>query len=205
MEINTVLVADDSDSDRLLLVSVLLDGYYSIIEAYNGEDAVQKTLVHMPDLIFTDVSMPKLNGYQVLRKLSKDISTQHIPIIIVGSAGKHAQERWATRQGARAYIQKPVDRQKVFGTITRVSDEERWSKSSDNTINELLGMELTDQLIATAERQLTEYVGPLASVLVSDAVERARDKKEFYILLARQIQDEEDRQAFLDLWRDEPV
>ena len=204
MEISTVIVADDSDSDRHRLVTVLLDGRYNVIEAYDGQDAVQKTLSNLPDLVFMDVSMPELNGFQAARKLSKNEATQHIPIIMVGGVGKQMQERWALRQGARGYIDKPVDRKKVFTVIAGVSEEQRRTKAvNNNDAKGTLALGATDQFIAKAERQLTEYVGPLAHMLVRQAAQRARDKNEFYNLLAKQILDEEDRDAFLNLYYDE--
>ena len=206
MKINTVLVADDSDRDRLDLVSILLERRYALIEAYNGEDALEKTLTHMPDLLFLDVSMPVLNGFQVARKLSKNSATAHIPIIIVGT-DKHTQERWALRQGARAYAEKPLDMRKIFSVITEMQNEEPRGGAliSEPHPKETLSLGITDQFIVNAEQQLTEYVGPLARMLVRQAAERARDKNEFYYILAKQIPDEQDREAFLSLWYDELV
>jgi DNA-binding response OmpR family regulator len=102
-----VLVADD-DPDILSLVTLRLelDGY-EVVGARNGEDAVERALERVPDLALIDVSMPKLDGYEVTQRLRRNDTTSAMPIILLTA---RVQERDVTRgveAGADDYVKKP--------------------------------------------------------------------------------------------------
>ena len=102
-----VLVADD-DPDILSLVTLRLelDGY-EVIGARNGEDAVERALERIPDVALIDVSMPKLDGYEVTERLRRNDTTSAMPIILLSA---RVQERDVTRgveAGADDYVKNP--------------------------------------------------------------------------------------------------
>lgn len=108
MTINTILVIDDSPTDRHILSRMLTKSGYQVGTAESGEEGVLKIKQYRPDLILMDVVMPGINGFQATRLLARDDETRHIPIILCTSKDQETDKIWGLRQGARAYITKPV-------------------------------------------------------------------------------------------------
>jgi len=112
-----ILIADDSPTEIYVLKKILEKHEHQIITAEDGEQAVEVTHKEKPDLILMDVVMPKLNGFQATRRLSKDPATQDIPIIIVSSKNQETDKLWGMRQGAKGYIGKPVTEEQLISEI----------------------------------------------------------------------------------------
>lgn len=117
MPVKTVLVVDDSPTERHVLVELLTRNGYQVITAENGEEGVEKAKRELPDLILMDVVMPGLNGYQATRTLTRDEATKHIPIIVCTSKGQETDRIWGLRQGALGYIVKPVNGEDLLSKI----------------------------------------------------------------------------------------
>ena len=117
MPVKTVLVVDDSPTERHVLVELLTRNGYQVITAENGEEGVEKAKRELPDLILIDVGMPGLNGYQATRTLTRDEATKHIPIIVCTSKGQETDRIWGLRQGALDYIVKPVNGEDLLSKI----------------------------------------------------------------------------------------
>lgn len=102
-----VLVADD-DPDILSLVTLRLerDGY-EMIGAPDGERAVEKALERTPDLALIDVSMPKLDGYEVTERLRQHEPTSAIPIILLTGRVQDSDVARGIEAGADDYVKKP--------------------------------------------------------------------------------------------------
>jgi twitching motility two-component system response regulator PilH len=109
MPIKTVLVVDDSATERHVLSQVLLSGGYEVTTAESGEEGIERAKQIKPDLILMDVVMPGMNGFQATRALSRDEATKAIPVIICTTKDQETDKLWGMRQGAQAYITKPVD------------------------------------------------------------------------------------------------
>lgn len=109
MPIKTVLVVDDSPTDRQYLLDLLAKNGYQPTGAQSAEEALQKVRQQRPDLVLMDVVMPGQNGFQATRALSRDDATKDIPVIICTSKGQETDRIWGLRQGARDYVVKPVD------------------------------------------------------------------------------------------------
>lgn len=117
MPVKTVLVVDDSPTERHVLVELLSRNGYQVITAENGEEGIEKARRELPDLILMDVVMPGLNGYQATRTLTRDEATKHIPIIVCTSKGQETDRIWGLRQGALDYIVKPVNGDDLLAKI----------------------------------------------------------------------------------------
>jgi DNA-binding response OmpR family regulator len=102
-----VLVADD-DPDILGLVTLRLerDGY-EVIGATDGERAVEEALERTPDLALIDVSMPKLDGYEVTERLRQHEPTSAIPIILLTARVQDSEVAHGIEAGADDYVKKP--------------------------------------------------------------------------------------------------
>ncbi len=117
MPVKTVLVVDDSPTERHVLVELLSRNGYQVITAENGEEGIEKARRELPDLILMDVVMPGLNGYQATRTLTRDEATKHIPILVCTSTGQETDRIWGLRQGALDYIVKPVNGEDLLAKI----------------------------------------------------------------------------------------
>ncbi len=117
MPVKTVLVVDDSPTERHVLVELLSRNGYQVITAENGEEGIEMARRELPDLILMDVVMPGLNGYQATRTLTRDEATKHIPIIVCTSKGQETDRIWGLRQGALDYIVKPVNGEDLLAKI----------------------------------------------------------------------------------------
>jgi twitching motility two-component system response regulator PilH len=109
MPIKTVLIIDDSPTERHILSQLLLSGGYEVSTAENGEEGIERARQIKPDLILMDVVMPGTNGFQATRALSRDETTKSIPVIICTTKTQETDKVWGMRQGAQDYVTKPVD------------------------------------------------------------------------------------------------
>lgn len=117
----TVLVVDDSNVHRHLLKEMLIElNFSAIFEANNGEDGVKMAEENKPDLIIMDVVMPGINGFQATRKISLNESLKHIPVIMCTSRNEKTDKTWGEKQGAKAYVTKPVDKTVLFEEIRKL-------------------------------------------------------------------------------------
>ncbi|MEW5248563.1 twitching motility response regulator PilH [Microbulbifer sp. 2201CG32-9] len=115
-----VLIVDDSPTETHKLTTILEKNGHSVIAATSGDSGLDVAREHHPDVILMDIVMPGLNGFQATRQLSKDGSTSGIPIIIVTTKDQDTDRVWGLRQGARAYLTKPVCERELLGTIAEV-------------------------------------------------------------------------------------
>lgn len=104
-----ILIADDEANILMLLEIVLKDLNADIITAENGEIAVQKAKEHNPDLIITDVVMPKMNGFEVCRAVRNIPDIAQTPIIILSALGDEYNKITGFEEGADDYIIKPFN------------------------------------------------------------------------------------------------
>jgi len=111
-----VLMIDDNAALHTLFERYLAPHHYELVHAYNGDDALRLATTQ-PDVITLDVMMPKVDGWQVLRALTSNPATAHIPVVIC-SVLKEPQ--LASALGARAYLKKPVDRTELAATLARL-------------------------------------------------------------------------------------
>lgn len=112
-----ILVIDDSPTEVYALKAMLERNNFQVTTATSGEEGVTLAKSAHPDLILMDVVMPGLNGFQATRQLTKDPITAEIPIIVVSTKGQQTDKIWASRQGARGYIVKPVKEDELVGSI----------------------------------------------------------------------------------------
>lgn len=108
MSLPLVLIVDDSPTEVHIMQKTLQRHGYRTAAAADGVEGIRLAREMHPALIFMDVVMPGMNGYQATRTLSKDPQTQNIPIIMVTSKGQETDKIWGLRQGAVDYVVKPV-------------------------------------------------------------------------------------------------
>lgn len=109
-----ILIVDDSPTEVHAMKVALERHGYQIASAGDGAEAFEKARQMKPDLIFMDVVMPGVNGFQATRKLSADPSTKEIPVIMVTSKDQETDRIWGMRQGAVDYLVKPVSAERLL-------------------------------------------------------------------------------------------
>lgn len=114
-----ILIVDDSPSQLLGIKRMVERLGHQALTAEDGAAGVDTARREQPDLILMDVVMPNLNGFQATRSISKDSATAHIPVLLITTKDQEADRVWGLRQGARAYVVKPVKEQELFEAFSR--------------------------------------------------------------------------------------
>ncbi|WDF78796.1 ATP-binding protein [Mucilaginibacter sp. KACC 22773] len=111
-----VLLIEDHDELREFMQQSLT-GKYRVISAADGDAGIALALEHIPNLVITDLMMPRKDGYQVSATLKKDEKTSHIPIIILTAKADMDSKVQGIETGADAYLGKPFDKRELFALI----------------------------------------------------------------------------------------
>lgn len=109
MERKKILLVDDSTTVLLMERMILAKSQYDIVEARDGQEGVDKALAEKPDLILMDVVMPKMNGFEAVRRLREEDATRAIPVIMVTTRGELESVESGYAAGCSEYITKPID------------------------------------------------------------------------------------------------
>ena len=170
--LGVVLVVDDEEQNRSLLRDPLEARGYEIVEAENGLQALQKVAERPPDVILLDLMMPRMDGFEVCRRLKKDPQTAHIPILIVTALSERRERLMGIEAGANDFLNKPIDIQDV---ILRVG-------------NAVYAKHLHDQLQAAQEKSeqllLSILPRPIAERMKKGETNIADNYPEVTVLLA---------------------
>jgi DNA-binding response OmpR family regulator len=112
-----ILIADD-DPDILALVSFRLErAGYEVVQARNGEEAVQVALARRPDLAVIDVMMPRVDGYEATRQLRQQEETSRMPIILLTARVQEEDIARGFDAGADDYVRKPFSPQELGSRV----------------------------------------------------------------------------------------
>jgi DNA-binding response OmpR family regulator len=104
-----ILVVDDEPDVASLLTLMLKSQGYAVINAADGQEALEKARGESPDLILLDVMLPKMDGYKVARMLKFDENYSHIPIIMLTAKIQERDKATGLEMGANDYLTKPFD------------------------------------------------------------------------------------------------
>jgi len=112
-----ILIVEDNQDSRELVVKILKNKGYQIIEAIDGAEALEKARVEKPDLILMDISIPKIDGYEVTKRLKSEEDFKDIPIVaLTAHAMKGDREKFITA-GFEGYISKPINVRELPGQV----------------------------------------------------------------------------------------
>ena len=113
----TILIVDDDASYRKLMVGLLRAQGFEVFAASDGEDALVEFAHHEPDLVLMDVDMPRLNGFEVCRRLKQQPETRLTPVVLVTGMAATEDRIRGLEAGADDFLSKPVDRNELLARV----------------------------------------------------------------------------------------
>ena len=119
-----VLVIDDSPTIVALLKRMLQQNQLDVLEAFDAESGIEIARREIPDLIFLDIVLPGMDGFNALRTLRRDPITKHLPIIMISGNAQATEQFYVQRIGADDFMKKPFSRAEVFMRIEALLDAE---------------------------------------------------------------------------------
>jgi CheY-like chemotaxis protein len=114
---STALIVDDCVTDMQVLSRCLQQGGLNVLTANSGEEALAKLSTQKPDVIVLDIVLPDASGFDVCREIKGTVETRNIPVIICSTKGGEMDKFWGMKQGADAYLAKPVDQEEFVRTV----------------------------------------------------------------------------------------
>lgn len=118
MAIQKVLICDDSTTEVANIRRIVEGAGCVAISASSGKEALEKAKNEKPDIIFLDILMPEMDGYETCRLLTNDPATKSIPVVFVTSKHEKADRLWAQMQGAKDFISKPYTADQIAEKLT---------------------------------------------------------------------------------------
>ncbi len=115
----TVLVVEDSRTQREILSELLKSIGLNVILASDGVEALSLAQSHYPDLVILDIILPRMNGYEVCRRL-KRVHTRKPVVIMYSTKSETFDFYWGNKQGADAYVSKLCHPQKLINTVEQL-------------------------------------------------------------------------------------
>ncbi len=148
-----ILVVDDNETNRDILVTRLEKHGYQTLQAADGEEALASVAQHRPDLILLDVEMPKLDGFEVCRRLKNDPAMPYVPIILCTARAASQDVVTGLDAGADEYLTKPIDQAALVARVrsmlrvkelhdqvqAQAEDLATWNQTLEQRVNEQVG------------------------------------------------------------------
>jgi signal transduction histidine kinase len=158
-----VLIVDDEEHNRELLRDLLQAQGHRVTEAADGEQALQEVASNPPDVVILDVMMPKLDGFEVCRRLKRERKTAPIPILVVTVLTDRRDRLIGIEAGATDFLTKPIDTQDALLRIRNALDSKRLYDQLAESYDRLRVLEaLRDSLTHMVVHDLRQ---PLMSLL----------------------------------------
>jgi signal transduction histidine kinase/ligand-binding sensor domain-containing protein/DNA-binding response OmpR family regulator len=149
----SVLLVEDNDDFRFYLKDNLRNKY-KVIEATNGKEGWQKALSTHPQLIISDISMPEMDGIELIKKIKSDKRTSHIPVILLTAMAGQEQQMKGLETGANDYITKPFNFEVLNAKIKNLLHLKNTMQSTYSKQIKVMGTE--PEVESADEKLLTE-------------------------------------------------
>ncbi|MBE9563577.1 MAG: response regulator, partial [Proteobacteria bacterium] len=125
-----LLIVDDEKCGRTILEILLQPENYQLEFAINGEDALQKATELLPDLILLDIIMPKMNGFEVCKRLREHPKLAEVPVIMLTAISDRATRLKGIKSGADDFITKPFDKLELLARVNTIIRLNRYRRLS---------------------------------------------------------------------------
>ncbi|MCA1904585.1 MAG: two-component system response regulator [Cyanobacteria bacterium M5B4] len=113
----TILVVEDTMTQAEVIGGTLRSAGYDVIVATSSEDAKVKLAQQKPNLMVLDVVLPGESGFELCRELKENADTKDIPVVLCSTKSGEMDRFWGMKQGAAAYLAKPVDTEELVRTV----------------------------------------------------------------------------------------
>jgi CheY-like chemotaxis protein len=113
-----MVIEDDPDLMRLL-AHILTAAGFEVVQAYGGEDAIRRLKLHPPDLILTDLAMPKMSGVEVIHQVKSDPATKAIPCVAVTAYMWDHIAQSAGQVGCDSFVSKPFNATRLLQEVAK--------------------------------------------------------------------------------------
>lgn len=114
----TVLIIEDNEQNIYLATFLLKNSGYHVVQARSGEEGLALSIKTLPDLILLDIQLPEMDGYEVVRRLKRQGTTAHIPVVAVTSYAMAGDRETILAVGCHGYVEKPIDPDSFVATVT---------------------------------------------------------------------------------------
>ncbi len=151
-KIARILVVDDIMANVELLEAFLSIEGYEVIQAFNGEEALQKVATEEPDLILLDVMMPGMNGFEVCQRVKADEATQLIPIVLVTALDQLEDKLRGLNAGADDFLTKPFNRLELkarIRSLLRIRSLHNEVEQKRRLLFRLLNRYMSEEIVTT--------------------------------------------------------
>lgn len=153
-----ILVVDDDEPIRLVLRLYLSKDGHTIETAADGMDALEKVPQFRPELILLDVNMPKMSGFEVVKRLKEDPATRNIPIFIMTALSQEVNIKRGYKLGVDEYITKPSNIEHLKLRINRFFEKKKHSAGTPKSVPKEPGVEHFTQKVDSFLKARTEAI-----------------------------------------------
>jgi two-component system chemotaxis response regulator CheY len=116
-----ILTIDDSKTIRDMLRLTLLDAGFEVLQAVDGQDGIEVLAKEPVDIVITDINMPKMDGYGVIRHMRADAAHKSTPVLVLTTESEVEKRNLAREAGATGWMVKPFDPDRLIATINKVA------------------------------------------------------------------------------------
>jgi DNA-binding response OmpR family regulator len=148
-----ILVVDDEVRNVKLMEAILAPRGYTVVQAYNGEEALQQVQQQRPDLILLDIMMPGMDGFAVCRRLKDNADTCLIPVVIMTALGQTEDRIKGIDAGADDFLTKPVNRDEL---LARIRTSLRLKRAIDHKVSLLQNIQ--EHLVKFVPQSVTRLI-----------------------------------------------
>jgi signal transduction histidine kinase/DNA-binding response OmpR family regulator len=147
-----LLLVIDDNREIVEYLRKILRHQYRVIESNDGHEGLEMAKKHVPDIIISDVMMPKMDGFEFLKKIKSDVATSHIPVLMLTARADQDSKLEGLNLGADAYLTKPFDREELFIRLKKLIDmrkmlHERFQKINSHAYHVKESVDIEDQFM----------------------------------------------------------
>lgn len=188
-----ILIVDD-EPEIIDIVKKMLRDKYEVIEAYDGEECYKKAKEEKPDLILLDILMPKMNGWETLRKIKEDEELKDIPVSMLTALPLTPDDtKDKPIDKIENYIVKPFTRETLLKKIEDIFEREKEARETYEELKKEVGKEVADEymrLIKAINRHRR-----LIGVIIDSAAEEFKQSVRNLIISQKRLIETMDRRA----------
>jgi PAS domain S-box-containing protein len=160
---HTILIADDEEEIRNIIVSILKQDGYHFLTAAGAEEALLLLDIHIPCLVLTDVAMPGMNGFELCRRIRENHKTAHVPVAVISGKTDDEDYEVGVHAGADDYIKKPFDRAelrlRVRNLILLHESHRRHQMLFDNTSQGIIALSIETRKPVMVNKTICRMLG----------------------------------------------